>query len=185
MSRIRAALCGRFRRVSFAPGSSRAPQPQRPIHRSRDSPSRVPLARQPRAIRAAVDGVGAPCTPGGRFLWLFGESATQRFRIPGYASGMGIPNASRVMASGSGPPRMPVSSTSIRVSSSAVSSKPKPSAGPSEALGSTRSFRDHHDPARQRRARRPTRWELPTNDRAQPRRPSGHPRRSRGPSARC
>ena len=45
----------------------------------------------------------------------------------GQASGMSRPNASRVMASGSGPPRWPVSRASIAASSSAVRSKSKTS----------------------------------------------------------
>ena len=43
------------------------------------------------------------------------------------ASGISRPKVSRVMLSGSGPPRTPVSSASIAASSSAVSSKSKTS----------------------------------------------------------
>ena len=53
--------------------------------------------------------------------------ARARCRWVPYVSGMSRPKVSRVTASGSGPPRLPVSSASIAASSSSVSSKSKTS----------------------------------------------------------
>ena len=60
----------------------------------------------------------APVTTATRWVWVV---------LIDQASGISRPKASRVMASGSGPPRLPVSSPSMAAISSAVSSKSKTS----------------------------------------------------------
>jgi Zinc-binding dehydrogenase len=122
------------RRHRHRPGRNRLPArrhpPSAPRHRSRHrgrQRRRRPLTGVVRR-RCLAFAPRRRCTPyvWRSVLWL---SASLRRRCSNscYASGMGVPTASRVIASGSGPPRMPVSSASIRVRSLAASSKLKTS----------------------------------------------------------
>src|SRR5208283_3208339 len=87
-----------------------------------------PAGQQSDPVTVCCQGAGGCRADAGRCAGDDGDLA--RCAVAGHrdqASGISRPKLSRVMASGSGPPRLPVSSPSMAATSSVVSSKPSTS----------------------------------------------------------